>query len=370
MKRFSLIQSGVIMGILLSLMACSEKQTDVVPVYSVDVQQRDSADQFFSGYDYVMLETNESCVLGEVEGMKVDESVIAVKERDRVLLFGRDGKFISKIDKRGHGAGEYLSLEDFCVRDSLVYVLSRAQKRILVYDWQGACRRTIDLDDWYQHFEILDDELMVLSSEYSNEKHNNFVLFNYAKDEYTEEFSPFEKNEGVAFGDFFPFGGTFDGGRYALLPFDYTVYRLTSSDFKPYCRFEFNTAEQINHELPLFEQYEETANRNVVKYLHLYEEYNGSIYMTFDLYEEEGGIGTYVYKIGPDKETRIFRIFEKFSSAYPYISAPYGVYDGSFYSMRNAMSIMYIENRYGLSLFRDKGLTEESNPVVFFHKLK
>ncbi len=41
-----------------------------------------------------------------------------------------------------------------------------------------------------------------------------------------------------------------------------------------------------------------------------------------------------------------------------------------FYSIRPALDILNIEEMYGLSLFHDKGLTEESNHVVFFHKLK
>ena len=94
--------------------------------------------------------------------MKVDSSVIAVQDKGRILLFQHDGKFITKIDKLGRGAGEYLSVEDFCVKDSLVYILSRAQRRILVYDWKATFVDKIDLDDWYQHFEIVDDKLIFL----------------------------------------------------------------------------------------------------------------------------------------------------------------------------------------------------------------
>ena len=38
--------------------------------------------------------------------------------------------------------------------------------------------------------------------------------------------------------------------------------------------------------------------------------------------------------------------------------------------MWNGKDTLNIEEMYGLSLFHDKGLTEESNHVVFFHKLK
>ena len=76
------------------------------------------------------------------------------------------------------------------------------------------------------------------------------------------------------------------------------------------------------------------------------------------------------YKVESDGKNLLMKIYENFSDKYPYISAPYGVYDGAFYSIRPALDILNIEEMYGLSLFHDKGLTEESNHVVFFHKLK
>ena len=261
-------------------------------------------------------------------------------------------------------------IEDFCVKDSLVYILSRAQRRILVYDWKATFVDKIDLDDWYQHFEIVDDKLMFLSSENSNEKQYDFVVFNYAKSEDMNMFSPFENNEGITFKNFTPFSGTFNGGYYVLRPFDYTVYRLSRTEFEPYCLFEFNTKEQIEQGAALVDLYDKTSNKNVVQYLGSYEEYNGSIYLTFTLFEEKHGIGTYVYKVESDGKNLLMKIYENFSDKYPYISAPYGVYDGAFYSIRPALDILNIEEMYGLSLFHDKGLTEESNHVVFFHKLK
>ena len=367
-KSGVLLRVGIVAAIFL-LFACGEYSSPVL-TYSVDVRQRDSVEHFFSGYDYVILETNENSLLGEVKKMKVNASVIAIQDKNRVLLFRHDGKFIGKVDKFGRGFGEYLSLEDFDVRDSLVYVLSRAQKRILMYDWNGTFVDKIDLDDWYQHLKVVDDKLMLLSSESSNEKQYDFVVLDYTKPEYVELFSPFEKNEGIILGDFNPFCGTFDGGYYVLRPFDYTVYRLGKSEFVPYCRFEFNTKEKIDSGKSYVELSDETSNRNVVRYLGFYEEYEGSIFLKFDLFEDGYGIGSYLYKVEPNGETRLMRIYETFSSKFPYISAPYGLYDKAFYSIRPALDVLNIEEMYGLSLFHDRGLTEESNHVVFFHKLK
>ncbi len=52
--------------------------------------------------------------------------------------------------------------------------------------------------------------------------------------------------------------------------------------------------------------------KNVVQYLGSYEEYNGSIYLTFTLFEEKHGIGTYVYKVESDGKNLLMKIYENF----------------------------------------------------------
>ena len=87
---------------------------------------------------------------------------------------------------------------------------------------------------------------MFLSSENSNEKQYDFVVFNYAKSEDMNMFSPFENNEGITFKNFTPFSGTFNGGYYVLRPFAYTVDSLSRDGFETYCLYEFYTKEHCS----------------------------------------------------------------------------------------------------------------------------
>ena len=71
---------------------------------------------------------------------------------ERILFYEHDtGRFIGKIDRLGKGHNEYLSIDDFIVRDSLVYVLSAMQYAILVYDVYGHPIKEIELDAFYKH---------------------------------------------------------------------------------------------------------------------------------------------------------------------------------------------------------------------------
>ena len=112
-------------GIVFAFCTCGKRPVADLPTFHVDVKQRDSASCFFSGYSYVMLETNMECLLTDVDRIKVDSEKIAVLDRERILFYEHDtGRFIGKIDRLGKGHNEYLSIEDCIVRDALVYVLS------------------------------------------------------------------------------------------------------------------------------------------------------------------------------------------------------------------------------------------------------
>ena len=54
-------------GIVFAFCTCGKRPVADLPTFHVDVKQRDSASCFFSGYSYVMLETNMECLLTDVD---------------------------------------------------------------------------------------------------------------------------------------------------------------------------------------------------------------------------------------------------------------------------------------------------------------
>jgi hypothetical protein len=59
-----------------------------------------------SNLDYIKLETNENCLVGSRAEYFFTDDFIFVQNRDHVLKFSRDGKFLKKIGKPGKGPGE------------------------------------------------------------------------------------------------------------------------------------------------------------------------------------------------------------------------------------------------------------------------
>ena len=368
MKYGFLLKSLLVLEVVFVFCSCKRDVDVDVPAYCVDVEQRDSVHHFFSGYSYVMLETDERCFLGDVDKIEVDSAKIAILDKARILFFERNtGRFMGKIDRLGKGDGEYLSIDDFKVRDSLVYVLSGMQKELLVYDIGGRQRRKIHLNDFYRHFEFVDGHRVFLSSDFGNDTYWNFVLFDLETETIIGKFDEFSRNESVFFNSFCPFSGKSGDGFYVIHPFDYTVYALTERNFSPYCEFDFNTEEHFDVGIPFVELADQTRNRTVVKYLGRFIQDDDALYLTFELFDSHG-IGTYLYK-RKGQQDYLMRIGEDFLSDFPYLSRPEGIYGKTFISTLPALSVLNIEDMYGLSLFGKKGLDKEDNHVVFFHNL-
>lgn len=82
----------------------------------LDNPQSVSFYDIFSRIDLIPLETNEESVLnfstGAPEKMMLSENRFYFLEKEGVLIFDADGRFINKIHKLGKGPGEYLLLSD------------------------------------------------------------------------------------------------------------------------------------------------------------------------------------------------------------------------------------------------------------------
>lgn len=359
--------------LVLAIFGCvSERE---LATFDTNINNKKSLESFVDKYDYVILETTDGSLISDVKDMKVTDNAICVLSDDKIFVFGKDGKFRSKIDRRGRGGEEYLSIDDFEPLDSLMFVLNRAQKTLIVYSAQGRFVRKIKLDDWYRHFKLVNADLAFLASENANDTHADFVLYDFKNEKRTKEFGYFTRNENVTYESFRPFAGTFDGGFYVIKPFDYTIYRLTETDMMPYQKYSFNTSVQLppESENASFKDIKKkTMYKSVVNHLGLYAENGDTNFLTFELFDaDHGGNGTNLCKTDEHKGTNyIVRLLEKFDADFPYISAPICIYDGNLVSVRSAGDILRTEKSHGLSRFTKMGLTNKSNPVVFFHKLK
>jgi hypothetical protein len=70
----------------------------------------------FESYNIIRLETTDDCMLGGIEKIIKNNSLLYIKTaNDELVLFDSKGNYIKKIGTKGRGPGEYIRIQDFAV---------------------------------------------------------------------------------------------------------------------------------------------------------------------------------------------------------------------------------------------------------------
>lgn len=101
----------------------------------------------FDSYNLIPLETAEHCLISQIKRLEIfNDSIYVFDEKaGSVLVFDIDGRFISRIGRKGRGRGEYIKLKCFTLnRDrEEILCLDSKQRKIIVYTLQGKLKKEI-----------------------------------------------------------------------------------------------------------------------------------------------------------------------------------------------------------------------------------
>jgi hypothetical protein len=174
MKR--LIFSLVFM--LLFFVSCCEKKEKKSDYFIVDLEKAISAtnwemkslNDISSEYRLFPFETNDSCLLSSCRIKEVSDSDIWVSDKDVIYQFDRQtGKLLFKLDRKGQGAEEYISILDFAVDTKLkiLFVYDLHKQKIIKYDFRGIFLGYID-NNFIGSLGLIDDNFVVSYSPFSD----------------------------------------------------------------------------------------------------------------------------------------------------------------------------------------------------------
>lgn len=118
---------------------------------------------------------NHTYIQNTVNQYSVGNKVICVINNDpwEILLFRRDGDFISKIGHQGKGPGEYMSslVSALNEKDSTILVADNSQQKFLIYSYAGKCLK----EKFYKSY--LDNEINTIGDIILNQD-GNYLLDN------------------------------------------------------------------------------------------------------------------------------------------------------------------------------------------------
>lgn len=143
---------------------------------------------FFKQAKMVPLETTNDCLMGAVMQVEALDSLLFIKDTfERLYVFNRNGKFVTRVGTEGNGPGEYLLLSSFFVdaANKRVAILDDVKGNILYYDFQGIFLNNKRVPIEYirrvrQSIQVNEEEILLLNS-FNFEENMGYTLLNIPK---------------------------------------------------------------------------------------------------------------------------------------------------------------------------------------------
>lgn len=142
------------LSILFVTVSCNTKTNDNITV--IDTQSEKPSphnlSEIFEKVDIVKLETSDTSLLSQIgpQIIKTDKSLFFYANLPirRILKFDISGRFIKQIGGYGNGPGEYFLIYSICVDTVFKRIIAACNKEILCYDFDGNYLESIP---WSSH---------------------------------------------------------------------------------------------------------------------------------------------------------------------------------------------------------------------------
>lgn len=359
--------------------ACSRSGQSSANIFPVDIHTQAPLSDFIGGYDgCLVLETPEEGLLETVTKIRIENDTLYVLDgpRQAIHFFNcNTGVWLGKIAKTGRGPGEYLDLWDFDVRNSRIYALSFAGRKINVYAPSGELLSEIKLEYGYTKLSVLDEHAIWLYSEKSNNGSYNYVLYDPSSGEIKAKFDPFPENESYSRSGISPFCCRSADTLFVAKFFDNNVYCLTEESYGPVFRFDFNTKYKITQRDLQRKTGQELSGdfkwKEVLRRICHIGKTGGAVYVVAECFFDGLAVRQCLLKV--DMENRhvaFYRLGDAIDPDYPFISASrvLGFDAGRVISIGNALSVQRLAKEHNIPGF--DGIHEGQNPILFFYRLK
>lgn len=101
----------------------------------------------YKNVELIKLETSPLSLLGNINRIEMNDSLIFISEFERLSLFTRKGKFVSQIGSKGNGPDEYIVLSSFYIDNEKqqVTIIDDYKNVLLNYDFKGKYLSTVSV---------------------------------------------------------------------------------------------------------------------------------------------------------------------------------------------------------------------------------
>ena len=132
--------------------------------------------EFAASAECIPLETTDSVIINNPVQIILHDGYEYIADNAGVYKFER-GKWVASVLRRGNAPDEYINVSDFLItKQGNPLVLSRSNRALFLYTWDGVLQKKIDLDVWAQRMAWINDEEIVLFTGHEKDRYNQHKL--------------------------------------------------------------------------------------------------------------------------------------------------------------------------------------------------
>jgi hypothetical protein len=269
--------------ILACIALCSCKSTSheesAVKTISVDFSKmKDSGKEkdLFSSYKIVPLETNDSCLIGEITKVVLWQDRIFILDFYKtvsVFIFDSSGKWINTISRRGQGPDEYVNLTDifFDEEAQLLCLVCRSNQKLMLFDKNGQLKKQEKLPNiWFFFMETTLKGYVACANNTSTPPLYNSNIYTLSSDFEikSEHFEIPKEWESKALGSTTTFA-KFKSNIYYFPQLNNMIYKISNDSVYEFYKYDFgkyNFPEEWKRSEAFFPS--NGHNQNLDRYIH------------------------------------------------------------------------------------------------------
>ena len=137
-----------------------DEETKDVKTYEPVWGETHKMEDFVEEFKCVALETTDKSVIGYINQIEIMHDTIFVRDvwkSKSIRRFDMEGHYLGDIGKIGNGPFEYVEPTDMYVNDSIVLVNDRWQSKIICFDLSGAPKWEKKMQFFFNSFAMLED---------------------------------------------------------------------------------------------------------------------------------------------------------------------------------------------------------------------
>lgn len=386
MQPIKIMPSIALLCISCLLICCKkEKREQSSEILQIDIPLQTAeihlpADSLFCGKEILALETTPDNLISKVDKLEItnDKLYLLDEQQDMIFIFDRKGKYITKIADIGRGPAEYIEISDFHIDDQVLYLCTGGNGgKIMCYDLDGKYQKSFRTEYACNRI-TTDSKSIYVFSNYSNPTRNNVSVFDKKENKLVKRYKSFPKQqEGIGFSS--RCWTSCNNKVYAAFDYEYSIYTLQPDTCQIIARIGFGKNYMFPPEYKdySFFRHQDYINQTGGIFKSPVVQSLNSLFVT-----PKRTIFNFIYTgfnhiCIIDHQTHTIKFGIPWPDEYYWnIHGLHPIYASDEYLVKAASpsGIINYRNLHGKVAFTEEewalDITEESNPCLYFYKLK